>query len=632
MAKIKMGSKEVPKRAKKAGAQIEKSPLLEVNSILKRFPIVGLGASAGGLEALEKFISNIPAESGMAFVAVTHQHPGHVSLLPELLQKHTDMSVRAATNGCTIEPNCIYLSTADGYLSLLNGRLQMEKPKSPASLHLPIDHFFRSLADAWGRKAIGVVLSGTGSDGTLGLKAIKDAGGTTIAQEPESAKFAGMPSSAVESGIVDQILSAEQMPQQLLRAARGHFSSFPAPEATDDLELSEPLQKIVLLLRTRTRNDFSTYKASTIRRRIERRINLHQLRGAPQYLQYLRDDARELDTLFQELLIGVTQFFRDKEAFNVLAKTAIPELLSSGRSHSTIRVWVPGCASGQEAYSLAILLHESMEQLRKNFTLQIFGSDLDSHAIGIARAACYPKAIEREMSSQRLTRYFIKEGDGYRIKKEIRECVIFAPQNVLKDPPFTKLDIISCRNLLIYFKPEAQRRTLELFSYALQPGGILFLGSSESLSQLDEHFTAENKKWKVFVRKNTPRAHVPTTPAVLLAPADKRPDLKSSAAGSGGNGQLSTTIEKMLLKTFAPTSVIVNEKGDIAYIHGRTGNFLEVTSGQPRLNLLEMAREGLRIPLGSALRQAIAQDGPVVAEGVRVKADDNFAAVTLGGY
>jgi two-component system CheB/CheR fusion protein len=378
------------------------------------------------------------------------------------------------------------------------------------------------------------------------------------------------------------------MPRQLLTYVHGPFLTLPEPDTREEGELPEAMQKINLLLRTRTGNDFSAYKANTIRRRIERRINIHQLKGPQQYLQFLRENPTELDVVFREMLIGVTQFFRDGEAFDALSKT-IHDVLSSRPENATIRVWAPGCATGEEAYSLAMLLQEAQQRIKKNF----------------------------------------KENNGYRVKKEIRETVIFATQNVLKDPPFTRLDMVTCRNLLIYFKPEAQRRLLELFHYALKAGGILFLGSSESVNNLGEHFVMGNKKWKIFTSKGTPLTSAlpdeisrnisrpPANPVEVDRPATIRKPL------------LSAQIERLLLDAFVPTSVIVNEQGEIAYIHGRTGEFLEAASGQPRLNILEMAREGLRIQLAAALRRSSHQKEPVVHEAIRVKTDGHFSQVRV---
>ena len=626
-----MGTNKTVPRKKQAQAAPRALEAPRASARSNVLPVVGLGASAGGLEALEHFIASIPANCGLAFVAVTHQHPGHVSMLPELLQKHTRLRVVAATDGLLVQPNCFYLSPSEGYLAIFNGTLHIVEPDEAGSLHLPIDYFFRSLAEDRREKAIGIVLSGTGTDGTLGLKAIKGAAGMTMAQQFDSAKYSGMPESAVNAGLVDFILPVEQMPRKLLTYARGPFLATADHEPKEEENLPESMQKINLLLRTRTGNDFSAYKPNTIRRRIERRLNIHQFKGPQEYLQYLRANPSELDLVFRELLIGVTNFFRDPEAFEVLAKTVVPGLIAGRPENSTIRVWVPGCATGEEAYSLAILFQECLEREKKRLTLQVFGTDLDSHAMDAARLGCYPEGIARDVPTPRLNRYFIKENHGYRIKKEIRESVIFATQNVLKDPPFTRLDMVSCRNFLIYIKPEAQRRLLELFHYTLKPGGILFLGASESINSFGDHFAMANKKWKIFTRKGTTLPHA--MPPDFAARSSKMESGVAQAPAPTPQGrkvQLSGEIEKMLLESFVPTSVIVTERGDIAYIHGRTGDYLEAASGQqPRLNILEMAREGLRIHLASALRRAASQKNEVVCEGVRVKTNGYFRSVRL---
>ncbi len=592
--------------------------------------IVGLGASAGGLEALEKFFSHLPADTGMAFVVVTHLHPGHVSLLPELLGKCTRMRVVPAADGVVVEPNTVYMSLPDGYLAVLHGTLHLMEPDEAGLLRLPIDYFFRSLADDQKDKAIGIILSGTGTDGTLGLKAIKGAAGMTMAQEPDSAKYSGMPASAIGTGLVDYILPVERLPQQLASYAHGPYLSATEHELGGDEGLSEPLQKILVLLRARTGHDFSVYKSNTIRRRIERRINVHQLKGPLQYQRLLSENPHELDLLFQELLIGVTNFFRDPDAFAALAKTVVPGLLAARPENTPVRMWVAGCSTGEEAYSLAMLLQEGMDKLKKTIPVQIFATELDHEAIDVARTGLYPEGIERDVQPKRLARFFIKEDGGYRIKKETRELVIFAPQNVLKDPPFTKLDLVACRNLLIYVKPAAQERLLSLFHYALKPGGFLFLGSSESLTGLSDHFEVMNKKWKIFARKDTTlRQALPDSFAPPTAKGE------TSAAGPGDVADrtrkqlLSTMIEKTLLTRYAPASVIVNDRGDILYIHGRTGDYLEPATGQPRLNILEMAREGLRLELPSALRRAATHKGEVVHEGVRVKTNGSYSSVRL---
>ena len=422
----------------------------------KAFPIVGLGASAGGLEALEEFFKHMPPDGGMAFVVVTHQHPGHTSLLPELLRKCAAMPVVEASDNLRVKPNCIYVAQPEGYLAMVNGKLQFMDCPDSSAVRLPIDYFFRSLAEDQREQAVGIILSGTASDGTLGVKAIKGATGMTMAQEPESAKYPGMPRSAIATGLVDYVLPAGQLPQRLVAYSKGPYLMPPGVAAAADAALPEPMPKIIVLLRNRTGHDFSSYKPNTIRRRIERRMNLHQLKGPEQYLRILQDNPHELDLLFKELLIGVTSFFRDPGAFEALGK-ALKKMLAARPDGAVVRVWVPGCATGEEAYSLAILLREGVERTKKRVTVQMFGTDLDSEAIDAARTGVYPDGIAVDVSRERLARFFTKEDSHYRLKKEIREMVVFAPQNVCKDPPFTKLDLISCRNLLIYLNAAAQR-------------------------------------------------------------------------------------------------------------------------------------------------------------------------------
>ena len=596
----------------------------------RTFSIVGLGASAGGLEALEEFFKEVPADSGMAFVVVTHQHPGHVSLLPELLRKGAAMPVVEASDNLRVKPNRIYVARPEGCLAMLGGKLHLMDCKESSAARLPIDYFFRSLADDQRERAVGIILSGTASDGTLGIRAIKGATGMTMAQDPESAKYPGMPRSAIATGLVDYVLPAGQLPHRLLAYAKGPYLAPPTPGQGADAALPEPMLKIVLLLRSRTGHDFSAYKPTTIRRRIERRMNLHEVKGPQDYLRVLQDNPQEPDLLFKELLIGVTCFFRDPEGFETLGKTALKELLEARPDHAVLRVWVPGCASGEEAYSLAILLHECADQMKKEFTFQVFGTDLDSQGINTARAGVYPEGIAVDVSRERLARFFTKQDGHYRLKKEIRELVIFAPQNVCKDPPFTKLDLISCRNLLIYLNAPTQQRLLSLFRYALRPDGLLFLGPSESIGDLREHFAVVDKKAKIFRSTGWPPApHGPlgfSTGALETAPSHAG---AAQAAAATPEPRLSAVFERLLLGRFVPASVIVNERGDISYIHGRTGIYLEPAPGRPRNNLLEMAREGLRLALAAALRRASRQTSEVVSESVRVKTNGGFTMVEV---
>lgn len=588
------------------------------------FPIVGVGASAGGLEALEELFAQMPVDTGMAFVVVTHQHPSHTSMLPQLLAKSTKLRVVEAAEGMRLEPNRVYVGPPGGYLAVFHNTLRrMETGKFEAP-HLPIDYFFRSLADDKGERAICIVLSGTGTDGTLGLKAVKGASGMTMVQEAASAKYAGMPSSAAATGLADFVLSAADMPRQLVAYARGpHLAGAHLDDSSG--VMPEPMQKIFVLLRSRTGHDFSSYKSTTIRRRIERRMNLQQIKAPAEYIRFLQENPHEIDILFKELLISVTSFFRDPEAFESLASSALQDLLKARTDNYTFRIWVPGCASGEEAYSLAILMREVMEATKKHLDVQIFGTDLDNEAIDAARNGKYPDGIAVDVSAQRLERYFVREDGSYRVRKDIREMVIFAVQNVIKDPPFTKLDMISCRNVLIYLNADLQKRLLPVFHYALKPDGLLFLGPSESIGNATDLFDVINKKWKIFRRKETSPAAYPMMELPKLPLKSHLEEDVRAATLPQRESNIGGLVDRLLLGRFAPASVVVNDRGDIAYIHGRTGAFLEPAAGHPRLNVISMAREGLQIDLASALRQAATSGGEVIREGVRVGTAGEFS-------
>jgi len=596
-----------------------------------RFPVVGIGSSAGGLEALQELFRHMPADSGMAFVVVTHQHPGHISLLPGLLAKVTSMPVVEAEDGVAVEPNRVYVGMPGGLLGIGGGVLHRLDAESVRAPHLPIDHFFRSLAVDQREHAICVVLSGTGTDGTLGMRAIKAEAGLAVVQEPPSAKYAGMPASAAATGFADYVLPVEAMPAQLLAYARGPYLTVRTPAVESPAFPREPLQQILALLRARTGHDFTAYKTTTIRRRIERRMNVHQIKEPPEYVRYLRENSHEIDILFGELLISVTGFFRDAQAFEALAEKALPALLASRVDVQALRVWTPGCASGEEAYSIAMLLREAMDKTGKVLDVQIFGTDLDVHAIDAARAGIYPAGITADVSKERLERFFTHGENVYHIRKEVREMLVFAPQNVIKDPPFTKLDLVVCRNLLIYLDGDLQQRLLSVFHYALRPGGLLFLGPSESIGASGNLFEAVDSKWKIFRRRESmgaahPLMEMPQLPADKLLPPEAVP---RGPAPSPKQSQTVAQLERLLLARFAPTSLVVDDRGNIIYIHGRTGAYLEPTEGLPRHNVLEMARHGLARPLAAALRQAVKEKREVVRENIRVKTNGDFEHVFL---
>lgn len=602
-----------------------------------RFFVVALGASAGGLESLKNIFSNMPRESGMAFVVITHQKPGYISLLPEILSKSTTIPIKPAENGEMLQPNHIYTNTSNGLLSVSReGKfLTVDAPTSPdegdAYFH-PIDHFYRSLADAWHSKAVAIVLSGTGSDGAIGIQTIKEQEGMAIAEDPKLAGFAGMPLSAIHTSMVDYILAAEEMPKALVDFTNTSTKNQIAFGKELTQVSTETLDRIFVLLRVRTGHDFSSYKPNTLQRRILRRMNIHQITKPGEYLEFLKVNPQEVDLLFKEMLIRVTRFFRDPEVWEALAAGAIVQLLQSKQRVDPIRIWVPACATGEEAYSLAILLKEQMQVLNIYHDVQIFATDLDSGAIDLARKGSYPEGISSDVSASRLKKFFTLADGYYLVRKDIREMMIFAPQNLINDPPFTRVDFISCRNFLIYIQSELQAKLFALFHYALKPKGILLLGLSESIGEFTSLFEPVDKSHKIFQRKDVIK------PYKLLPDFSSRttPLTNSEAQGAEiltrpnlDKASFSTTILRMLTTRFAPTCIITNSLGEIFYIHGKTGTYLEPNEGLPAHNLLQMARDGLRLELSTALHQVSRDEHAVVVKLVRVKSIIGYITVKL---
>jgi two-component system CheB/CheR fusion protein len=601
------------------------------------FPIVGIGASAGGLAAFEAFFSGMSkgTDPGMAFVLVQHLAPDHKSMLTELIRRYTAMPVFEVEDSMPVAINSIYIIPPNHDMALLGRSLQLLEPSAPRGQRLPIDFFFRSLAADLRERAIGIVLSGTGSDGTLGARAIKDAGGMVMAQTPESTEFDGMPRSAIATGLVDYPLVPQQMAEQLITYVKYAFGNL-SGRVDPPVQINEgALKKIFVLLRTQTRHDFSQYKPSTVHRRIERRMSVHQITQIDDYVRYLQRVPEEVDALFHDLLIGVTNFFRDSEAFQALEEQVIPLLFARKSTVSgVVRVWVAGCSTGEEAYSLAILLQERMEALQQSYTLQVFATDLDSRAIAIARAGLYPLGIAADVTPRRLARFFTPEPDaqGYRVHKGIRDMLVFSEQDLTRDPPFSKLDLISCRNLLIYLNADLQKRLMPLFHYALNPQGFLFLGTSEGIGDFLNLFAAIDRKAKLFQRKNA-------EPSLLRSPSRFLPPLSALEAtlprGLGKEAfpvklPLRELTEQALLTQVAPAAALVNAAGDILYLHGRTGQFLEPAPGEVDIpNILKMSREGLRPALSNALHRAAAQQQPVRTPGLRVKTNGHYTRVNL---
>ena len=600
------------------------------------FPVVGIGASAGGLAAFEAFFSGMPADAdpGMAFVLVQHLAPDHESILTGLIQRYTRMQVFEVTDGMVVSPNCAYIIPPGRDMAFLNGTLQLFEPSAPRGRRLPIDFFFRSLAQDQRERAICIVLSGTGSDGTLGVRAIKGEGGMVMAQTPDSTEHDGMPKSAIATGLVDYELPPAEMAARLMTYVAHAFGklhrSIASPPRTENVH-----KKIFVLLRAQTDHDFSHYKPSTINRRIERRMAVHQLEAMDDYVKYLQKTPSEVEALFRDLLIGVTSFVRDPEAFKTLEEKVIPGLFEGKPAGAAVRIWSPGCSTGEEAYSLAILLQERLEALKQSYKVQIFATDIDSRAIATARTGLYPASITADVPPERLARFFSVEPDGStcRIHKSIRDMVVFSEQDVIRDPPFSRLDLISCRNLLIYMGNELQKKLIPLFHYALRPGGFLFLGTSETVGDFGDLFTVLNRKAKVHKRKDdihsTGRAafgrflpSLATRAEALLRVAEKR----------GVPGKLSPRelTERTLLQQVAPTGALINGRGDILYLHGRTGMYLEPAPGETGINnILKMAREGLRHELTVTLQKAVRTNDIVRSPGLRVRTNGSFTSVNL---
>ena len=604
------------------------------------FPIVGIGASAGGLAAFEAFFSGMPldADPGMAFVLVQHLAPDHSSILAELIQRTTHMKVFEVEDGVTVQVNCAYIIPPNRDMAFLNGTLQLLKPSAPRGHRLPIDFLFRSLAQDQRERAIGIVLSGTGSDGTLGVRAIKGEGGMVMAQNFDSCEFDGMPRSAVATGMVDYELPPAEMPAQLMAYVAHAFSRSPRPAAAAEPLNENALKKIFVLLRTQTGHDFSQYKTSTIYRRIERRMAVHQVDAMDGYIRYLQQTPVEVEALFRDLLIGVTNFFRDPEAFDVLEAQVIPKLFEGKPAGSTIRVWSTGCSTGEEAYSIAILLKERLEALRQSYKVQVFATDLDSRAIAFARAGVFPASIATDVSGGRLARFFTAEpgGSAYRVHKNIRDMLIFSEHDLIKDPPFSRLDMISCRNLMIYMNSDLQKKLIALFHYALMPGGMLFLGTSETVGEFSGLFEVVNRKSKVYQRKEdfqgAKRAALGRF--ILQLPTIVAKDAVSPITSGTAPPLLKVSLREMteqaLLQQVTPTGALVNSQGDILYLHGRTGMFLEPAPGDAGINnILKMAREGLRRDLTTALHKAASTRTRVRTLGIRVKTNGHFTPVNL---
>ncbi|MBD1363049.1 PAS domain-containing protein [Mucilaginibacter sp. ZT4R22] len=599
----------------------------------KSFPIIAIGGSAGSFTAYEKFFGTMPADSGTAIVIIMHLDPLHKSQLSEVLQRYTPMPVIEATDGVAIEPDHVYVIPSNKDMGIHNRKLLLLSASKQEGLRQPIDYFLQSLAnDQWNR-AVAVILSGMGSDGETGIRMIKENLGLTLAQDPNTAAYNSMPLAAIGTNLIDYVLAPEDMPLKIIQ-----YLNHPAiaEEASDDIKISlknnNAVQKILMLLRTHTGNDFSLYKKSTVTRRIDRRIAFNQFTDYGQYANFLADNSEETESLFNELLIGVTKFFRDAAAFESLSHH-IKEIFQRKKNDDAIRVWVAGCSTGEEAYSVAMLLVESLDELKLTHAskIQVYATDLDPVALEHARVGHYHSNIVSEVSPQRLRHFFHKDEDGFRVKKELRDLIVFAQQNLVKDPPFIKLDLLCCRNMLIYFTNELQKKIIPLFYYALNPNGVMFMGPAETIGGFTDMFKSIDPKWKIFTRlEGNIRLSTMIDFPFQTGQQPKQPLKQNDMPEPNQKRSITDIFNKILIDKFLPPSVLVNEKGDILYNNGNTATYLELPRGETVVNnILKLAREELKYALSDSMQQALKSDDIIVADNVSFKDNKEQRVVSI---
>lgn len=613
----------MPTKKKTSLTKKKPNEMIPVSNNLKNssFPIVAIGASAGGLEAFEKFFSNLP-KIGMAYIIITHLDREHPSILPQLIKKYTSMPVVSIKDGTVVKLDTIYVIPTKKNVMIKHGALNLVEQDEPHYTNFPINFFFRSLAEDQGENAIAIIFSGSGADGSLGLRDIKEHSGLIIVQDPATAGFDSMPNSAIATGLVDYIMAAETIPLQLTKLI--HYGRI------KEGKISPELQQIFIMLRSQTGHDFSHYKLNTVCRRIEKQMFSHQIKTIAEYVRFLRVNRHELNNLFKDLLIGVTRFFRDPEAFNTLKKKVFPMVFKKKPQDYTIRVWIPACSTGEEAYSLAIILREFMDETNKYFDVQIFATDIDLNALEIARSGIYPESIAIDVSSERLKRYFTKDHNHYKIAKHIRSMVVFGEQNIIKDPPFTKLDLICCRNLLIYLNAQLQKKILPLFHYSLKPKGILFLGTSEAISGFIDHFQLIVKKWKIFERKDVvtaPYAILDFTTISRIYDNSHLPIIEQNSVDDKLN--FIQTIQNFLLKNYVSPCMVINPAGDILYVHGNTDNYLRISKKKINLNIFDHTFPEIKIALIPAIRRVELQKTEIVCKNLKIKIDKKQTIIHL---
>ncbi|CAG1064616.1 Chemotaxis protein methyltransferase [uncultured bacterium] len=611
---------EKPLKTKSPEESPEKAPLT---------PVVGIGASAGGLEALTNLFQNLPSDTGMAFVIVQHLDPKHESMLSELVGKVAKMPVSQVTDGVSIAPDRVYVIPPGQNMGILRGKLHLVPVEKVRGQHMPIDYFFASLAEDHGSNCIGVVLSGSAYDGTKGVKLIKAEGGIVFAQDEKSSKYFSMPSSAIETGCVDFVLPPEAIADELVKISKHPYLSRPAGgKAFEIIAADAALNKIFVRLRDASGVDFSFYKKSTVLRRIKRRMALHRLEKMEHYLKYLQENNAEAKALYQDILISVTSFFRDPGSFQALREKIFPSILSSRKNSEPVRIWVPGCATGEEAYSIAISLMETLGEEASTAYVQLFATDIDEKALEKARAATYSEHISTEVAPELLKKYFLKVEGAYRVSKTVRDMCVFARQNVFKDPPFSRLDLISCRNLLIYLEQEMQKKVLSIFHYGLKPTGFLMLGSSESVGSSADLFSVVDRKFKVYSKKS-----IRMKPVIDLAFSPARQDTGAVEKREGREtwvGQdVKYDIDRIIVEKYGPAGVVVNEDMQIMQFHGRTDPYLEHRPGSADLNLMKMVREGMLHDLRDALEESNKEGRQARREGVRLRRDGEVKEIDI---
>ncbi len=600
----------------------------------KPFPIVAIGASAGGLEAITELLKNLPADTGMAYVYVQHLDPSHESMLASILSRSTKMKVLEASESLAMEPDHIYVIPAKKDLYIVDGGLALSARREKPAIHMPIDQFFLSLADQHKEGSIGVVLSGNANDGTLGLRAIKTAGGITIAQD-DSAKFQSMPKSAIAEGVVDLVLSPKEIAKELERLGKKSdvIQQLVAPD-DDEVAVAkdEDLSGIIHLLKKSTGVDFTHYKLNTVKRRVIRRMLLYKLETLSEYVLYLKQHTTEIHVLYQDLLINVTNFFRDADAFEYLKKSLFPQLLKNKNANEPMRVWIPACSTGEEAYSIAILLMEILGDRAGSIPVQIFATDLSELAIAKARLGLYSRNDLANVSPKRLQRFFTKVDGSYRILKHIRDLCVFAPHNIFRDPPFSRIDFISCCNLMIYLDTVLQKKIIVTFHYALNNNGYLMLGKSETIGNSGQLFSQLEKKFKIYCRKKDSAVREMFEFNYRLADRDRIESISQKRImqkASGQENELERIVDNLLLEKFTPASVVVNQDLEILQFRGSTGLFLEPSPGKASLNLVKMARAGLAFELRSAIHKVNKSGQPVHKSGLEIKHNNSLHYISI---